>query len=44
VATPVNWSSGDDVVILPTFLNAEAEALFPQGWNAVKPGLQPQRE
>lgn len=40
VATPVNWRFGDDVVILPTLANADAEKLFPGGWRTVKPYLR----
>ncbi|MCX6022428.1 MAG: peroxiredoxin [Chloroflexi bacterium] len=40
VATPVNWKSGDEVVILPAVTNEEADRLFPQGYWAVKPYLR----
>jgi thioredoxin-dependent peroxiredoxin len=32
VATPADWKQGDDVIILPSVGEAEARALFPQGW------------
>ena len=31
VATPVNWKSGDDVIILPSVSDAEAKEKYP-GW------------
>lgn len=40
VATPVNWQQGDEVVILPTVSNEEADQLFPNGYRAVKPYLR----
>ena len=40
VATPVNWKQGDEVVILPTVPNEEADKLFPQGYRQVKPYLR----
>ena len=40
VATPVNWQDGEDVIIIPTVSDKEAEALFPSGWKTVKPYLR----
>lgn len=40
VATPVNWVDGDDVIIVPTVSNEEAEGLFPEGWKTIKPYLR----
>jgi alkyl hydroperoxide reductase subunit AhpC len=40
VATPVNWNFGDDVVILPTISDDEAEKKFPKGFERVKPYLR----
>ncbi len=40
VATPVNWKQGEDVIILPSLSNEEAEKLFPQGWEEKKPYLR----
>ena len=40
VATPVNWKSGDDVVILPAVNNEDADKLFPQGYRTIKPYLR----
>lgn len=35
VATPVNWSQGEDVIIVPSVSDEEAKALFPGGWKAL---------
>jgi alkyl hydroperoxide reductase subunit AhpC len=40
VATPVNWRSGDDCIIVPAVSNEEAAELFPGGWKEVKPYLR----
>ena len=40
VATPVNWQDGDDVVILPSISNEDAEKLFPKGFKELKPYLR----
>jgi len=40
VATPVNWKSGDDVIILPSVQEAEAKERYPDGWKAPKPYLR----
>lgn len=40
VATPVNWKDGDDVVILPSITNDEADKLFPKGYKELKPYLR----
>jgi len=40
VATPVNWKDGDDVIIVPSVSNEDAEAMFPNGWETVKPYLR----
>ena len=40
VATPVNWQQGDDVIIVPSISDDDAKAMFPDGWNAVKPYLR----
>jgi thioredoxin-dependent peroxiredoxin len=37
VGTPANWKLGDDVVILPSVRNQEADKLFPQGYKQLKP-------
>jgi alkyl hydroperoxide reductase subunit AhpC len=40
VATPVNWKSGQDVIIVPAVSDADAKAQFPGGWKTVKPYLR----
>jgi alkyl hydroperoxide reductase subunit AhpC len=40
VATPVNWKSGEDVIIVPAVSNEDAKALFPRGWTEHKPYLR----
>ncbi len=40
VATPVNWRSGDDVIIVPSLSDADADALFPKGYQKIKPYLR----
>ena len=40
VATPVNWKSGEDCVIVPAVSNDEADKLFPKGYKQVKPYLR----
>ena len=40
VATPANWQKGEDVVILPAVKNEEAEKIYPDGWETVKPYLR----
>ena len=40
VATPANWTDGNDVIIGSAVTNEEAETLFPQGWTTVKPYLR----
>ena len=40
VATPVNWLPGDDVIILPSLADADAERRFPNGWKAARPYLR----
>ncbi|PPR27848.1 MAG: putative peroxiredoxin [Alphaproteobacteria bacterium MarineAlpha9_Bin1] len=40
VATPANWRSGEDVIIVPAVNNEEAKKLFPQGWKTIKPYLR----
>jgi len=40
VATPANWKPGEDVVILPSVRNDEADKLFPEGYRELKPYLR----
>ena len=40
VATPANWSPGDDVIIGAGLSDDEARELFPNGWLAPKPYLR----
>ncbi len=40
VATPANWTFGDDVIIAGSVSDAEAKTLYPQGWAAPKPYLR----
>ncbi len=35
VATPVNWSQGEDVIIVPSVPDEQARELFPDGWKTV---------
>ena len=40
VATPANWTEGQDVIIGAAVSDEEAKQLFPQGWKTVKPYLR----
>ena len=40
VSTPVNWRAGDDVIILPSVSDTDAQQRFPAGWRALKPYLR----
>ena len=40
VATPVNWRDGDKVIIVPSVSDDEAAALYPGGWETLKPYLR----
>ncbi len=40
VATPVNWKSGEDVIIVPSVPDEEAKKLFPAGFKTLKPYLR----
>ena len=37
VATPANWTQGNDVIIVPALSDDDAKALFPNGWDTQKP-------
>jgi len=40
VATPVNWRSGEDVIILNSVSDEEAKTKYPGGWRTPKPYLR----
>jgi thioredoxin-dependent peroxiredoxin len=40
VATPVNWRSGEDVIIAGSVSDEEAKKAYPQGWKAPLPYLR----
>lgn len=40
VATPVNWEDGQDVIVVPSISDDEADTLFPKGYNKIKPYLR----
>ena len=40
VATPADWTNGDDVIILPSLSDAEARGRFPDGWDAPRPYIR----
>lgn len=40
LATPANWESGDEAIIVPSVSDADAKTLFPEGWRAEKPYLR----
>lgn len=40
VATPVNWTDGDDCIIVPAVSDEDAKSKFPAGWKTIKPYLR----
>ncbi|MEE8284455.1 MAG: peroxiredoxin [Alphaproteobacteria bacterium] len=40
VATPVNWQSGEDVIIVPAVSDEAAKEKYPDGWEAPKPYIR----
>ena len=40
VATPVNWTQGEDVIIIPAVSDDEAKQKFPGGWKSPKPYIR----
>lgn len=40
IATPANWTDGDDVIIPPSVTTEDAKNIFPKGVNEVKPYLR----
>ena len=40
IATPVNWKPGDDVIIVTSVSNEEAQQKYPGGWKTLRPYLR----
>jgi alkyl hydroperoxide reductase subunit AhpC len=40
VATPVNWTKGQDCIVVPSLSDEEATKLFPRGFTKIKPYLR----
>jgi len=40
VATPAEWKSGEDVIIVPSLSDEQAREKFPGGWKTLKPYLR----
>jgi len=40
VATPVNWTQGNDVIIVPSVSDEDAKQKYPAGWKSVLPYLR----
>jgi alkyl hydroperoxide reductase subunit AhpC len=40
VSTPVNWKSGEDVIISGSVNNEQAKELFPDGWEEPRPYIR----
>ena len=40
VSTPVNWESGEDVIIAGSVSDDEAKRLYPEGWRSPKPYMR----
>ena len=40
VATPVNWTKGEDVIIAGSVSDEDAKKIYPQGWKAPRPYLR----
>ncbi|MGX7666539.1 peroxiredoxin [Flavobacterium pedocola] len=40
VATPVNWKTGEDVIIVTSVTDDEAKEKYPEGWKTLKPYLR----
>ena len=40
VATPANWKDGEDVIILPAVSDADAKAMYPEGWKSPLPYMR----
>lgn len=40
IATPVNWTYGEDVIIAPALSDEKARDQFPAGWDSVRPYMR----
>jgi alkyl hydroperoxide reductase subunit AhpC len=40
VATPVNWKSGEDVIIAGSVSDEDARKTYPDGWKSPKPYIR----
>lgn len=40
IATPADWTPGDEVIIPPSVTDADATAAFPQGYTTIRPYLR----
>ena len=40
VATPANWQTGGDVIIVPSVSDDDAKKVYPGGWKTLKPYLR----
>jgi alkyl hydroperoxide reductase subunit AhpC len=40
VATPVNWTQGEDVIIAGSVSDNDARSIYPQGWKAPRPYIR----
>ena len=40
VATPVNWTQGDDVIIAGSVSDEEAKTIWPDGWSSPRPYIR----
>ncbi len=40
VATPANWTTGNDVIIVPAVSDTDAKRKFPKGFKVIKPYLR----
>jgi len=40
IATPADWTPGDDVIIPPSVSDADAKTSFPQGFETIRPYLR----
>jgi len=40
VSTPVNWKSGEDVIIAGSVSDEEAKKIYPDGWKSPRPYIR----